>query len=83
MKILKKLLEKLLILIFKIAVVISVITPVADALIDAAYAERGYSAIGGEWLLIIIITGAVWRLSGQTIKYFVTNSDRQKGDGKP
>ncbi|MCX4349967.1 MAG: hypothetical protein OSJ76_09385 [Alphaproteobacteria bacterium] len=83
MKILKKLLEKLLILIFKIAVVISVITPVADALIDAAYAERGYSAIGGEWLLIIIITGAVWRLSGQTIKYFMTNSDRQKGDGKP
>lgn len=83
MKILKKLLEKLLILIFKIAVVISVITPVADALIDAAYAERGYSAIGGEWLLIIIITGAAWRLSGQTIKYFMTNSDRQKGDGKP
>lgn len=83
MKILKKLLEKLLILIFKIAVVISVITPVADALIDAAYAERGYSAIGGEWLLIIIIAGAVWRLSGQTIKYFMTNSDRQKGDGKP
>lgn len=83
MKILKKLLEKLLELIFRAAAVTIVTVPAASALIDAAYAERGYSAIGGEWLLIIIITGAVWRLSGQTIKYFMTNSDRQKGDGKP
>ncbi len=83
MKILKKLLEKLLELIFRAAAVTIVTVPAASALIDAAYRERGYSAIGGEWLLIIVIAGALWGLSGQVIKHFAADQDQQKGSGKP
>jgi hypothetical protein len=32
---------------------------VASWVIPAAYAERGYSAVGGEWLLIILTFLAV------------------------
>ena len=31
------------------------ISPLAISLVDYAYAERGYSAVGGEWLAIVII----------------------------
>lgn len=82
MKILKKLLEKLLELIFRLAAVTIVTIPAASALIDAAYAERGYSAIGGEWLLIIVIAGSLWAVSGLIIKRLTTDPDQQKGSGK-
>lgn len=78
-----KIFKKLLSLIFRAAVVAAIIIPTASALIDAAYAERGYSAIGGEWLLIIVIAGAVWGLSGQAIKYLTADPDQQEGSGKP
>lgn len=32
---------------------------VASWVIPAAYAERGYSAVGGEWLLIVLTFVAV------------------------
>ncbi len=83
MKILKKLLEKLLELIFRTASVTMITIPTASALIDAAYAERGYSAIGGEWLMIIVIAGALWGLSGQVIKHLTNDPDQQKGSEKP
>lgn len=82
MKTLKKLLEKLLELIFRAATVTMFIVPTASVLIDAAYAERGYSAIGGEWLMIIIIAGALWGLSGQVIKHLTVDSDQQEGSEK-
>lgn len=31
------------------------ISPLAISLVDYAYVERGYSAVGGEWLAIVII----------------------------
>ena len=83
MNILKKLLEKVLEWIFRAAVVTIITMPTASALIDAAYAERGYSAIGGEWLLIIVIAGSLWVLSGQVVKRLTTDPDQQKGSEKP
>ncbi len=35
-----------------------------DILTAAAYAERGYESVGGEWLLIIGLTLTVWNLTG-------------------
>ena len=39
------------------------------ALVPMAYAERGYSAIGGEWLAIILCwIGVLWMVTGGTEK---------------
>ena len=39
----------------------------ATHLIPAAYAERGYWAIGGEWLLILAVTALGWWLCETTV----------------
>lgn len=62
-----KIIEKILELMIRAALVTAVTFPFAKALIKAAYAERGYSAVGGEWLSIIIIATALWKLSSYII----------------
>lgn len=59
-----KVIEKVTELMLRAAAVGAITTPIAIAMIEAAYAERGYSAIGGEWLVIIVVAAALWKLSG-------------------
>lgn len=35
---------------------------------DAAYQERGYLAVGGEWIVIAGLTVTVWYLMGLLVK---------------
>lgn len=38
---------------------------IAAVLVPLAYAERGYSAIGGEWLVVVMAwVGCLWFISG-------------------
>ena len=36
----------------------------ATLFVDAAYQQRGYYSVGGEWIVIIGITVAIWKLTG-------------------
>ena len=45
-----------------IAVIAAELT--AAVLVPLAFAERGYSAIGGEWLLILLVGVIVYRAGG-------------------
>lgn len=64
----KKILDKLITALIRLAS--SALTAVfaAPILIEAAARERHYFAIGGEWLLIIAIAAGAWVLSGYIIK---------------
>ena len=39
-------------------------TIVAALFIDMTYQQRGYYSVGGEWIVIIGLTVAVWKLTG-------------------
>lgn len=60
----RKIISKALELFIRAAIAISATVPFAKVLTDAAFRERGYSAIGGEWILISVIWAALWTLSG-------------------
>ena len=51
--------RKLLEFAFRICISVMASVAVASWVIPAAYAERGYSAVGGEWLLIVLTFVAV------------------------
>lgn len=51
--------RKLLELTFRMVISAMASAAVASWVIPAAYAERGYSAVGGEWLLIVLTFVAV------------------------
>ncbi|MCH5323976.1 MAG: hypothetical protein J1E39_02070 [Eubacterium sp.] len=36
--------------------------------VSAVYAQRGYYAVGGEWIVIIGITYAIWKLAGHVAR---------------
>ncbi len=59
----RKIISKVLELLVRAAIAISATVPFAKVLTDAAFRERGYSAIGGEWILISVIWAALWTLS--------------------
>ncbi len=46
----------------RIALMILALIHISDFLIKSAYAERGYQAMGGEYLAILIIAGVFIRL---------------------
>ncbi len=79
MKILKKLLE----LTIRAAAVTIISIPSAKLMIAAAYEERGYWAIGGEWMAILMTIGALWALSGYIIKRRKARNDRQEKSEEP
>ncbi len=79
MKILKKLVE----LTIRAAVVTGISIPFAKQMIVAAYKEREYWAIGGEWLVILMAAGALWVLSGYIIKRRKAHNDRRKESEEP
>ena len=39
-------------------------TITAALFVDAVHAERGYYAVGGEWIVIIGLIFTVWKLTG-------------------
>ena len=36
----------------------------ATLFVDAAYQQRGYYSVGGEWIVIIALTVVAWKLTG-------------------
>ena len=36
----------------------------ATLFVDAAYQQRGYYSVGGEWIVIIGLTVVAWKLTG-------------------
>lgn len=53
------------------------VTAIAAAiLIPAAYAERGYFAVGGEWLVLMLIAIAAY---SAIHNYLFDRAERQKG----
>lgn len=40
---------------------------------DAAYQERGYLAVGGEWIVIAGLTVTVWYLMGLLMRVWYRN----------
>lgn len=69
----KKLLDKLVIVLLRLASSALTAALTAPVLIEAAAKERQYFAIGGEWLLIIAIAVGAWVLSGYIIKGVTKN----------
>lgn len=61
-QILKKLLEELAVLMVKSMVAVCAGWIISLWAIPAAQAERGYAAIGGEWMLILFVVGFVYWL---------------------
>ena len=57
--------RKLLELAFRIVISAMASVAVASWVVPAAYAERGYSAVGGEWLLVIVTFVAVMFFTGE------------------
>ena len=41
----------------------------ATLFVDAVYEQRGYFSIGGEWIVIIGLTFAIWKLTGYIAKF--------------
>ncbi len=76
---LKKTISKMLELLIRAAITISVTVPFAKVLTDAAFRERGYSAVGGEWILISMIWAALWTLSG----FIISPESEKKKARKP
>lgn len=37
---------------------------IATLFVDAAYQQRGYYSVGGEWIVIIGLIFTVWKLTG-------------------
>ena len=64
----KKMLDKLITVLLRLAASALMSAFTAPILIEAATRERHYFAIGGEWLLIIAIAAGAWVLSGYIIK---------------
>ena len=69
----KKLLDKLITALLRLASSALTAALTAPILIEAAARERQYYAIGGEWLLIIVIAAGAWVLSGYIIKGVTKN----------
>lgn len=81
-RLLKKAVQALAELIFELSVTMFVTIPAKDTLVEAAYNERGYNAIGGEWLAIILIAGAVFYLTRHCVNWILrggADDDRNKG----
>ncbi len=79
---LKKAVQALAELIFELSVTMLVAIPTKDALVEAAYRERGYSAVGGEWLAIILIAGVTFYLTRLCVNWILrggADDDRNKG----
>ena len=36
----------------------------ATLFVDAAYQQRGYYSVGGEWIVIVGLTVVAWKLTG-------------------
>ncbi len=64
----KKILDSLITILLRLTSAALVTALTAPALIEAAARERQYFAIGGEWLLIIVIAIGGWIASGYIIK---------------
>ena len=79
----KKVIHKLLELLFRAAAVTLIMIPIAEALIAAAYAERGYSAVGGEWLAIIAMAAALWYLSRNALEHITSDPSQQEESEEP
>lgn len=51
-------------LVTRLIITAPIVTACTRELKIAAYRERGYNAVGGEWLAIGLIAAAVWALTG-------------------
>ena len=45
----------------------------AALFVDAAYQQRGYYSVGGEWIVIIALTVVAWWLTGLLTKELMKN----------
>lgn len=69
----KKILDKLITVLLRLASSALTVTLTGPILLEAAARERNYFAIGGEWLLIIAIAAGAWVFSGYIIKGVTKN----------
>ncbi len=53
----------------KICISIFITALVARCLITFAYEERGYEAVGGEYMVIPVVFFAVYKLTGVIMKF--------------
>lgn len=63
-----EILNKILDCLIRLGATFLAVTPIAVRLCALAYAERGYRAVGGEWILILLVALSVWWLTGFGIK---------------
>ena len=45
----------------------------ATLFVDAAYQQRGYYSVGGEWIVVIALTAVAWWLTGLLTKELMKN----------
>jgi len=64
----KTILYLVLLFITKLALAVGAMAVSAKEIVPLAYAERGYYAIGGEWLIVGLVGMTVWFGVGYLVK---------------